>query len=191
MMNFFCIDQLPHSAWKNGGGMTREIMSWPLGADFASFDWRVSVATISASGPFSRFEGIDRVIMLLEGDGVRLVGADTDWRLDQPGKPFAFSGDEQLGGELLGAESTDFNVMTRRSVATAGVQIIDSSRTVTAKDGGLVMCLSGSWSLGLQPIEKWQGCWWTDSAEPLHVEKESASHADLVFVSWTRLATTT
>jgi environmental stress-induced protein Ves len=187
MMNYFCIDQVPRTAWKNGGGTTREIMCWPVGADFAGFDWRVSVATISASGPFSRFEGIDRVIMLLEGDGVRLRGTATDCQLDEPETPFAFSGDEPLNSELLGAESTDFNVMTRRSVATAHVEIVDSSRSVASRDGGLVMCLSGTWSVGLQPIEKGQGLWWANELGPFPLEKKTSGVARFVLVNWTRL----
>ena len=46
--------------WKNGGGSTTEIAVAPPGAGFDSFDWRISLATISHSGPFSTFAGIDR-----------------------------------------------------------------------------------------------------------------------------------
>jgi environmental stress-induced protein Ves len=38
------------------GGETREIISWPQGA--AEFDWRASIATIAADGPFSAFPGL-------------------------------------------------------------------------------------------------------------------------------------
>jgi environmental stress-induced protein Ves len=185
-MNFFSIDQLPCTPWKNGGGTTREIMSWPPGADFTNFEWRVSVATISASGPFSKFEGIDRVIMLLDGDGVRLHGAGIDWRLDRAQEPFAFSGDDQISSELLGGESTDFNVMTRRKVAAARVEVIESSGTVASQDAGLVMCLSGSWLVDQQPVKKGQGFWWTGGAQ-VAFNRNSPSRDVLVLVSWTRL----
>lgn len=185
-MNFFSIDQLPPTPWKNGGGITREIMSWPPGADLASFAWRASVATISASGPFSRFQGVDRVIMLLDGDGVRLRGGTSDWLLDQPGEPFAFSGDEQISSELLGGVSTDFNVMSRRSMATARVEVLKHSCTADARDGGLVMCLSGSWSIGGRALAKGQGCWWTDAEQEKLLEKNDTAPALLVRVSWVR-----
>ena len=107
---------LPATPWKNGGGTTQEIACWPAGAGLEDFGWRVSIARIAQAGPFSRFAGIDRSIMLLEGDGVRLRSADgaIDHRLDAPHRPFAFSGDIALDCTLLGGASSDFNVMTRR-----------------------------------------------------------------------------
>ena len=107
MLERFAIDQLASAPWKNGGGSTREIACWPPGAGFDDFDWRVSIATIAASGPFSTFAGVDRTIVLLEGDGVRLRSADgaIDHRLDTPLAPFAFGGDEPIDCTLLGGAS--------------------------------------------------------------------------------------
>ncbi|MGO2464335.1 MAG: HutD family protein, partial [Serratia proteamaculans] len=39
----FDFASLPVTPWRNGGGETREIASWPLGAQ--DFDWRASIAT--------------------------------------------------------------------------------------------------------------------------------------------------
>ena len=64
--------ELHATPWKNGGGTTRQVACWPPGAGSDDFDWRVSIATIAASGPFSTFPGIDRTIMLLDGPGVHL-----------------------------------------------------------------------------------------------------------------------
>ena len=47
-------------AWKNGGGMTREILREP--AEPTPFDWRLSLATIDSSGPFSAFAGYQRTV---------------------------------------------------------------------------------------------------------------------------------
>ncbi|MCB2071086.1 MAG: HutD family protein, partial [Ottowia sp.] len=66
----FALADLPAEPWKNGGGRTRTVATWPAGAGLSDFDARVSVATIAASGPFSRFPGIDRQIVLLSGGGV-------------------------------------------------------------------------------------------------------------------------
>ena len=41
--------------WKNGGGITHEVIRVP--ADPEDFRWRVSMAEVAASGPFSRFTG--------------------------------------------------------------------------------------------------------------------------------------
>ena len=61
--------------WKNGGGHTTEIAAEPPGAGMASFAWRVSVADIAHDGPFSAFPGVDRTLVLLAGDGMRLATA--------------------------------------------------------------------------------------------------------------------
>ena len=58
--------------WRNGGGVTRELLTWPpLSGD----DWavRVSVATIDKDGPFSAFPGIQRWFAVLDGAGVQLL----------------------------------------------------------------------------------------------------------------------
>src|ERR1700722_4868372 len=59
--------------WKNGGGATREIAAAPQGSAFDAFDWRVSVADVSEAGAFSVFEGIDRVLTLIEGAEMVLI----------------------------------------------------------------------------------------------------------------------
>ncbi|WP_305230098.1 HutD/Ves family protein, partial [Klebsiella pneumoniae] len=77
-MQRFDLNQIAASPWKNGGGSTREIACWPPGAGMEAFGWRISVATIDQPGPFSAFAGVDRQIMLLDGDGVHLRGEGID-----------------------------------------------------------------------------------------------------------------
>ncbi len=38
--------------WKNGGGSTTEIAVFPIDSGLDAFDWRVSMATVAADGPF-------------------------------------------------------------------------------------------------------------------------------------------
>src|ERR1700760_358654 len=59
--------------WKNGGGVTHEIAAQPPGADMSSFDWRISSAVGASEGPFSVFEGIDRTLLVLSGEGLALT----------------------------------------------------------------------------------------------------------------------
>ena len=97
--------------WKNGGGVTTEIFASPPSGDF---DWRVSIATVNADGPFSSFAGYERHIMTLAGAGMKL---DVEGRVRfvlEPFKPFSFSGDVQVSGSLLGGPVLDFNLMVRR-----------------------------------------------------------------------------
>ena len=57
--------------WKNGGGTTRELLSWPPGV--ADWHWRISVAQVETEGPFSRFDGVQRWFAVLDGEGVELA----------------------------------------------------------------------------------------------------------------------
>jgi environmental stress-induced protein Ves len=122
----FSSAQLPTMPWKNGGGITREIACLPTGSGMQDFHWRMSIAEIAASGPFSAFAGVDRIITLLEGEGVRLHTADgaVNHALNQPLQPFSFSGEQALDCTLLGdGACQDFNVMVRRSFGSARVSL--------------------------------------------------------------------
>jgi environmental stress-induced protein Ves len=56
--------------WKNGRGVTHEAIRVPPAGD--PFQWRLSVARIDDSGPFSDFAGYRRFMVLLQGAGVVL-----------------------------------------------------------------------------------------------------------------------
>lgn len=115
--------------WKNGGGMTREVASGAVQVPPASgesadgYDWRVSVADVDAGGSFSSFPGIDRVITLVEGEGMVLT-VDGVPQPVGPLSPFAFSGDAVTDCRLEAGAVRDMNVMTRRGRATADVRIV-------------------------------------------------------------------
>jgi len=103
--------------WKNGGGTTTELSIEPAGATLESgFLWRLSMAEVGVSGPFSRFEGYDRTLLLLEGRGMCL---DFDQRppvrLDRLLEPVAFPGDWLTAGILLDGPCRDFNIITHRA----------------------------------------------------------------------------
>lgn len=112
--------------WKNGGGTTHEIAVGPEGAGMEDFLWRLSVAEVATSGPFSAFPGVDRTITLLEGDGLKLdFDEGDDLVLDVPWRPAAFDGGRACQGRLIGGPVKDFNVMTRRGRATHRVRAVD------------------------------------------------------------------
>ncbi|WP_422648130.1 Histidine utilization protein HutD [Cupriavidus sp. H18C1] len=155
----FALDALTPMPWKNGGGTTREIAAWPPAAGIDAFDWRLSIADIAADGPFSAFPGIDRQIVLLDGDGVRLHARDGsfDHRLVAVGEPFAFAGEATVDATLLGGPTRDFNVMTRRGRCRASVACtgdpIDSADLdeLDDRDAGttvVLYVLAGSWRCG-------------------------------------------
>ncbi|WP_370682666.1 HutD family protein [Comamonas sp. GB3 AK4-5] len=166
-MHGFDWQQIVPTRWKNGGGSTREIACGPRGAGLDDFGWRISVAEIAKAGPFSVFPGIDRHIMLLEGDGVQLhsSAAGIDHALAQRWQPFAFAGDVALSCSLLGGPSTDFNVMTRRGLWSAQVQVVQQAQLLGVSPAGLVMVLQGQWrrASAAPPLLPGQGCWWSAS----------------------------
>jgi uncharacterized protein len=97
--------------WKNGGGVTTEIRASPPSG---AFDWRVSIATVNADGPFSTFNGHERHIMMLSGEGMVLDIEDRGKFALEPLQPFSFSGDAQVYGSLVRGAVLDFNLMVRR-----------------------------------------------------------------------------
>lgn len=100
--------------WKNGGGQTAEIAVSPTGAGFDDFDWRISTAVVAASGPFSEFAGVDRVLAVVEGGAMVLSLGGQEHRLDAGSAPFAFPGDVPVTARVEGEPLLDFNVMVRR-----------------------------------------------------------------------------
>ena len=181
----FDLQDIPPTPWKNGGGTTREILCWPPGADTGNFDFRVSVASITQAGPFSAFPGVDRTIVLLDGDGVWLKGDGVDHRLATRHAPFDFSGDTPLACELLGGPSTDFNVMGRRARGHATVDVIEQTHPLPDSPRGLLLVVQGAWQVGDgTPLRTGQGLWWT-APSPGQTLTPTTSDARLFAVRWT------
>lgn len=142
-------DDLIATPWKNGGGVTRELACYPAGAGLDDFLWRISIAEVNRSGPFSVFPGIDRVITLLEGDGMQLNFTDGEQHaLTTPLLPFRFRGERNVNAQLAGAASQDFNLMLRRDAVDGSLQVRHEGGEI-ACDGGVVAlyCARGSWEI--------------------------------------------
>ncbi|MFD8699229.1 HutD/Ves family protein [Kitasatospora purpeofusca] len=139
----------PATAWRNGGGVTREVAGYPAGSGLDDFQWRVSLADVGSPGPFSAFPGVDRVITLVEGPGMALTVDGTEHVVDAPFRPFAFSGDAATDCRLLGGPLVDFNVMTRRGRASAELALATEPRPLVVAAGTtvLLVCLSGTATL--------------------------------------------
>jgi environmental stress-induced protein Ves len=117
--------------WKNGLGTTWEIAIDPPGASMtdAQFRWRLSIADVSQSGPFSTFPGIDRTIMVIKGSGMVLtVAGCPPRRLDECFVPYEFSGDATTECELIGGPIQDFNLMVNRSLLSSRTEVLELSR---------------------------------------------------------------
>ncbi|GAB2178871.1 HutD/Ves family protein [Dongia sp. agr-C8] len=102
--------------WKNGGGTTTELMAENAGGA-EGYDWRLSIATVSASGPFSDFSGYDRSIMLVEGKGFTLEFAEAGTHhLVRSFEPLRFDGAWHAECTLIDGPVKDFNLIARKNV---------------------------------------------------------------------------
>jgi len=112
--------------WKNGGGRTTEIAIDPPDVDVnGRFRWRLSIADVERSGPFSAFPGYERTIMVIAGPGMELaVGGQPTRRLDRLFEPFVFSGDSAADCRLLDGPIRDFNLMVERSLLRSRLAVV-------------------------------------------------------------------
>ena len=135
---------LPITPWKNGGGVTREIVSARDDGKAGDFLWRVSIATISTSGPFSRFDNVNRTIAVLSGNGIRLSHPAGTTELTTSTPPYAFSGETPIYADAIEGETTDLNAMSLRHRFHQQMQLhIVSSKTIIRTTGHrsvLVFC---------------------------------------------------
>ena len=105
--------------WRNGAGWTREVHAHML-ADGSGWDWRLSIAEIDQDAPFSAFPGVERELVLLEGNGLRLRFDDGGLvELHPPHDRLRFAGERALRGELVDGPTRDFNLMWRRDAVHA------------------------------------------------------------------------
>ena len=113
--------------WANGGGNTCELLRLPHPRQAERFALRLSIATVAQGGPFSRFEGIDRHLLLLDGAGMalRFAGEEQEVVLDQALQaPIRFAGETAVQCRLLGGSLRDFNPMTARDCGASSVDLM-------------------------------------------------------------------
>jgi len=113
--------------------MTRELASWPTQGEW---HWRMSVAEVARSGPFSRFDGVTRWFAVLQGAGVVLnvrTPSDDDelgsceHRLTMADAPLCFDGGAATDCQLIDGPTQDFNLMLRDSCLPARMVRIHGS----------------------------------------------------------------
>jgi environmental stress-induced protein Ves len=113
--------------WKNGGGITREVLKEERDGKLL---WRLSIAEVASDGPFSLFPGLSRILTVIEGEGLLLQAPDRTL-CALPFYPVAFSGDLPISSKRIGGDVRDFNVIfdagsvrADLSVHTGGLPLI-------------------------------------------------------------------
>ena len=135
--------------WKNGFGTTTEIAIDPPSADVGGrFRWRLSIADVESSGPFSAFPGYERTIMIIAGCGMELrVGDGPARRLDRQFEPVVFAGDFAAECRLLDGPIRDFNLMVERSSLRSRLEVLHLDATPRLLDPAsgdrIVHCFDG------------------------------------------------
>ncbi|SEH80002.1 hypothetical protein SAMN05660691_01522 [Rheinheimera pacifica] len=138
-------EQWQTQRWQNGGGITHQLCRQD---DANGMLWRLSIAEVASDGPFSRFDNIDRIILLLTGEGFCLHGVgDNPQVLDAPLMPFSFAGETTIHCSLVNGAVRDFNLMTRRDAVQAQLQVLTISsavQTLPLSPQTLIYIASGS-----------------------------------------------
>lgn len=126
----------PPTPWRNGGGVTRELLAWPVHRQaLPSDDWdlRVSVARIDRSGPFSAFPGVRRGFAVLLGAGVVLDLPQGRRTLTPADDAVLFDGEDAPACQLLEGPTEDLNLMARRKAGTPRLQHAHAGSTLDGR----------------------------------------------------------
>jgi len=131
--------------WRNGGGLTRELLTWPSADEC---DVRIAVADIAADGPFSSYEGVQRWIAVISGTGIELSFNDGDRQLLTGDEPLCFDGADAPGCRLLDGPTRDLNLMVRngRGVMRKVTSSVAWNERFAMR--GLFAATSGEWTAG-------------------------------------------
>ncbi len=107
--------------WKNGGGVTRELLAWP-----AALGWqvRISVAEVARSGPFSAYPGITRWFVVLRGEGVVLRFAEHVHTLAPGSQPLRFEGGQAPHCDLIQGPTLDLNLLAADDAGRADMRCV-------------------------------------------------------------------
>jgi uncharacterized protein len=103
--------EAPPQAWRNGGGVTRELLAWP--PEVEPWSLRLSVADVETDGPFSSFPGVERWFVVTRGAGVVLKFPQGERRVALNDAPLCFDGSLAPGCRLIKGATRDLNLMLR------------------------------------------------------------------------------
>lgn len=112
---------LPAVCWENGGGITREIAVSPPRAGYADFDWRLSIADIAETGPFSSLPGVDRHFLMGTEGSVTMTVDGRPQQLSM-GSDVVFAGEAAVTVEVMRGPTRNLNLMTRRGVCRGSIE---------------------------------------------------------------------
>lgn len=135
MIHTMSLQDVAAQPWRNGGGVTQELLAWPAaetgsagsaGSADSAWQLRISVARIDCDGPFSAYPGVERWFAVLQGEGVVLRFANRRLMLGAGSEPVRFEGAAAPDCGLLDGPTQDLNLMVR-SDAGRGAMLLARS----------------------------------------------------------------
>ena len=175
---------VPPQPWRNGGGVTRELLTWPPAADW---QLRLSVAEVQRSGPFSAFPGVERWFAVLEGEGVELVWPGRVVVLRAGDAPCRFDGGQAPDCRLLGGATRDLNLMLHgaRGGLWPAVPGLDWQADCTQAGlftrDALQVQAADTPPFALPPMSL---CWWSAAPTRLQVLADATPHGTAPLAWW-------
>ena len=142
---------LSRQPWRNGRGVTRQLS--PAESPEPGVPWRLSIAEILDSARFSVFPGVDRQLLLAQGDRLVLL-INGLRRVVTTGDVASFAGEARV--EVLESPATTvqvLNLMTPRASLRGDLlrRELDGPVTLTPSSHAAVVVLSGSLVVPGQP----------------------------------------
>jgi len=117
--------------WANGLGTSYEVASDRNAG--GEWTWRVAIAPVVEDGPFSVMPGVDRELVVIEGNGMVLEvdGVSVECL---PGQVIRFSGDSVTLARLVDGPVVDLGLMTVRGSVIGSMVVIADAGDVNESD---------------------------------------------------------
>ena len=117
--------------WANGLGTSYEVASDRNVDDV--WTWRVAIAPVVLDGPFSVMPGVDRQLVVINGEGMTL-SIDGEIVECPPGRVVRFSGDSVTIARLVDGPVVDLGLMTVRGLVTGSMVVVGDVGDVVESD---------------------------------------------------------
>ena len=117
--------------WANGKGTSYEIASDRDASN--QWTWRVAIAPVVEDGPFSTLPGINRQLVVIDGNGMVLEvdGKTVDCL---PGQVVSFSGDSTTSARLIDSPIVDVGLMTVKGLYAGSMFVVTGVGSVIESD---------------------------------------------------------
>ena len=117
--------------WANGLGTSYEVAS-DRNVD-GVWTWRVAIAPVVLDGPFSAMPGVDRALVVIEGNGM-VLEVDGESVKCLHGQVVRLSGDSTTFARLVGGPVVDLGLMTVRDSVIGSMVVVADVGDVVDSD---------------------------------------------------------